>query len=378
METAAIIPRRCHRPHVSHGTRTQHFFLPQILGASLWRRAGIADVACRDGTTRLGRVRRHSHHRRCLRGPSEFRHGARRTLARGPGFPRRHYQPTRLALGRGVSGARPAETFFRHHRRQHGFDGQPLYRRPKNPLGRRLYPRRRRRQASRPRGDRVCTTRARSLSGRANRDRRHRGLTPAYRALRLLVRNRAPLNAAGCQGRSAGVRQRRTPDCRDRPSAGRRQADPDAHRHPRHRLRAKRHSGRLESDRFHVRGYARHDPATRRSLRPRSGGVRTGNRQCRPIHTARAETGPESHGDPSAGLRPRQKRPGALRPRLARAASRNQPRQRARAGATPRRPRRVDQPAADPADHAGDGPALRTAVHPPPASGLYPDTGHRR
>ena len=49
------------------------------------------------------------------------------------------------------------------------------------------------------------------------------------------------------------------------------------------------------------------------------------------------------------------RRSGALRARLAHPAPRVQPRQRARAGAAPRRPRPVAQPAADPADHGGDG-----------------------
>ena len=56
-------------------------------------------------------------------------------------------------------------------------------------------------------------------------------------------------------------------------------------------------------------------------------------------------------------------RPGAVRARLARPAPRGQPGQRARAGAAPRRPRRLAQPAAAAAHHAGDGRALRAALH---------------
>ncbi len=54
--------------------------------------------------------------------------------------------------------------------------------------------------------------------------------------------------------------------------------------------------------------------------------------------------------------------PGALRARLAHPAPGVQSRQRARAGAAPRRRRRLAQPAADPAHHQGDGLGLRAAV----------------
>ncbi len=55
-------------------------------------------------------------------------------------------------------------------------------------------------------------------------------------------------------------------------------------------------------------------------------------------------------------------RSGALRPRLAGPAPGDQPGQRPRPGAAPRRPRRVAQPAADAADHPGDGRRLRAAL----------------
>ena len=61
---------------------------------------------------------------------------------------------------------------------------------------------------------------ARGLSRRAGRHRRHRGVAAAHRALRLLVREGAPLGPDRCQGRPAGVRQRRARDRRDRPSPG--------------------------------------------------------------------------------------------------------------------------------------------------------------
>jgi hypothetical protein len=59
--------------------------------------------------------------------------------------------------------------------------------------------------------------------------------------------------------------------------------------------------------------------------------------------------------DAPAVLRAGEGRPGALRPCLARLPPRIQPRQRPRAGAGARQPRRLAQSAADPAHHAGDG-----------------------
>jgi hypothetical protein len=53
-------------------------------------------------------------------------------------------------------------------------------------------------------------------SRRADRDRRHRGQPAPHRALRLLVREGAPLDPARRQGRPAGLRQRRAPGRRDR------------------------------------------------------------------------------------------------------------------------------------------------------------------
>ena len=60
--------------------------------------------------------------------------------------------------------------------------------------------------------------------------------------------------------------------------------------------------------------------------------------------------------------------PESLCPRLARAASREQSRQRPAAGAAPRRQRGLADPAADSADHAGNGRGLRPALRPRAAS----------
>ena len=82
-----------------------------------------------------------------------------------------------------------------------------------------------------------------------------------------------------------------------------------------------------------------------------------------------------THRDPPAELRAGQGRPGAVRPRQPRAAPRDQSRQCARAGATAWRPRRLDQPAADPADDGRDGPRLRPAVRAQPAPRYADATG---
>ena len=108
-----------------------------------------------------------------------------------------------------LTGARPrrfrswaGRRRFRDHRRQHGFHGQPLHRRPQNPLGRRLHAG----GAGGKRPDRaviVHAQRARGVQRHAARHRRHRGEPAPHRALRLLVRKGAPLDPARRQGRPA-------------------------------------------------------------------------------------------------------------------------------------------------------------------------------
>ena len=76
--------------------------------------------------------------------------------ARGAGLPRRHHRAARLAQRRRRSRALgPAEPVLRHHRRQHGLDGQPLHVGPPDPPRRRVHAGRRGRQAARSRGDRL-------------------------------------------------------------------------------------------------------------------------------------------------------------------------------------------------------------------------------
>ena len=84
-------------------------------------------------------LRRRPRDRRCLCRSSELRHGDRGPRARGAGISRRHHRATRLALAPRLHRARPAEPVLRHHRRQHGFDGEPLHGGPPHPQRRRLH-----------------------------------------------------------------------------------------------------------------------------------------------------------------------------------------------------------------------------------------------
>ena len=103
-----------------------------------------------------------------------------------------------------------AEPVLRRHRRQHGLDGEPLHVRPTHALRRRLFAGRPGRTAAGSFSGGLCAARARGLQGCAGGHRRHRGQPAAHRTLRLLVRQGASLSAAGREGGSADLRQRRT------------------------------------------------------------------------------------------------------------------------------------------------------------------------
>jgi radical SAM superfamily enzyme YgiQ (UPF0313 family) len=96
--------------------------------------------------------------------------------------------------------------------------------------------------------------------------------------------------------------------------------------------------------------------------RRREQGLRVQRRRGQADHAAQDRPHPDAAARPHRGaparLRAGQERPGPLRPCQPRAAPGDQPRQRPRAGAAPRRARPLDQPAAHPADDAGDGPCL--------------------
>ena len=144
----------------------------------------------------------------------------------------------------------------------------------------------RRRQSPGPLGHRLRAARARGLPGRADRDRRHRGLAAPHRAFRLLVGEGAPLGAAGCQGRPAGLRQRRATDLRDRASPGRRRGHRRDHRPARHGLRAQGRAGGLDRDRLDAPGCPGSAEPAARSVRhgrmPRPAARRRRPPACRP------------------------------------------------------------------------------------------------
>jgi radical SAM superfamily enzyme YgiQ (UPF0313 family) len=92
-----------------------------------------------------------------------------------------------------LSRARHAGAVLRHHRRQHGLDGQPLHVRPQSMRSDDAYTPRWRRPHARPdRSVVVYAQRVREAFARyADRHRGHRGQPAAYRPLRLLVRQGA-------------------------------------------------------------------------------------------------------------------------------------------------------------------------------------------
>ena len=188
--------------------------LSQILGAALRHSALPAHVARRDGSARLGFLRHRPRHRRRLYRPPQLRHGPDRPPARSAGFPGRHHQPAGLEFCCRLQEAGQAQSFLRRHRRQHGFDGQPLHLGPQDPLRRCLHARRRAKQASGPRRHRLCPALPRGLSRQQCRDRLDRGQPAPYRPLRLLVGQGAAFGAARLQGRHAGLRQCRARHCR--------------------------------------------------------------------------------------------------------------------------------------------------------------------
>ena len=134
---------------------------------------------------------------------------------------------------------RQAEPVLRHHRRQHGFDGEPLHLGQAHPQRRRVHARRRGRQAAGSLRRRVRAARARSVQGRAHRHRRHRSLAAPHRALRLLEREGAPLACCWTPRRTCWCSA--TPSgrsSRSRIASPPAQNDHRDHRPARHRLRA--------------------------------------------------------------------------------------------------------------------------------------------
>ncbi len=340
-------PRRpMHRPHGTPRARQPTLGTHRLPTAARRKGGAVpADEPRRDGGARMGRLRHRAGDGRCLCGSPQLRHGHHRPAARSAGVQGRHHRPAGLAVGRAVQGSGQAETVLRRHRRQSRLDGEPLHRGPPAAPRRRLHGRRRRRPAAGPLDHRLHAALPRGLQGRADRARRHRGVAAPHRPLRLLVRQGAPLDPRGREGRSADLRQ-----CRARRGRG---GEP-----PRGRRGAagtRRRPGRRPVP---PRARALHRAARRRSRFDRRG----------------RRPSPRRDRDPAPRLRAGQGRQGGLCPRLAGAAPGGQPRQCPPARPAPRRPRSVAEPAADPALQRGDGCGLRPALRPRP----HPSYGTRK
>ena len=292
-------------------------------------------IARGDGRARLGRLRHHPRDRRRLCRPSELRHGDHRPAAGGAGLPRRHHRAAGLAERRAVQGAGRADAVLRRHRRQHGFDGQPLHRRPPAAPQRQLHAGRRRRQAARPLG-RSSTP---SAAARPIQD------VPIVlggieASLRRIAHydywsdkvRRSILADAKADILLYGNAERAVVEVAHRLAAG--EAPREHRRHPRRgAVQARVPEGCTEA--------ARRRPRQRRRRR---------------AHVARRR-----HGRPAAVVRAGRRRTREAYARASRVLHRESNPGNARAaGAAPRRPRAVGDAAADPADHARDGRASTT------------------
>jgi hypothetical protein len=263
---------------------------------------------------------------------------------------------------RGLQAPGPAEPVLRHHRRQHGFDGQPLHSDRKIRSDDAYTPG----AVPDKRPDRaviVYSQRAREafpdvpvVIG---------GIEAACAAspIRLLVGQGAPLRPARRQGRPAAVRQRRAAlvELAHRLAGRADRATSATCAALLHGAQGWRLDGLVSSSipppsirrgrvDAHPDPYAmERRPAAQPAATTRSDDRRpqiVPPRRRRAQRADRARTG-RSACPPSIALR----RPGALRPRLAHLPPRVQPGQCARAGAAPRRAGRVAQPAAHPAHH---------------------------
>ena len=290
--------------------------------------------------------------------------------AGGAGLSRRHHRAARLAVRRAVQGAGQAEPVLRRHRRQHGFDDQPLHGGPQHPQRRRLYAGRRRRQAAGPRSDRLRQRCREAFKDVPDRARRHRG------SLRRIAHydywsdkvRRSVLADAKCDLLLYGNAERaiveiahrlaaksrctRSPTCAAPPSsaqqrrrAGSRSTRPASTRRAASKTTSIRtdDSSRRSAGATSCEDRSRHPSAVSRCADPVA--RRTRRRRCK---RSRATA-------PSSACRRYEQvkqRPGAYAHANRVLHLETQSGQRARAGAGAWRPRRLAQPAADPADHA--------------------------
>jgi hypothetical protein len=252
------------------------------------------------------------------------------------------------------SSAWAAQPVLRHHRRQHGFDGQPLHLRPQDPLRRRLHAN----AAPTPRPDRAVIVYAqrcaRGLPRRAAGDRRHRGLPAPHRhydywsdkVRRSILPDARPTCCCSAMpsGRWSNLptawprasRSRRSATCAARPSwcptagcrdrtgprptrrrwtrPGARHAHPDPYAMEADPQAAKAATWRAAVDTARARRQPRRAPGAEEATAPLTRAIRLPSYE-------------------------QVRRPGALRPRLAHLPPRIQSRQCPRAGPGPRRRR---------------------------------------
>ncbi len=337
----------------------------------------------RDGRARLGQLRHHPRHRRRLRRSPQLRHGGGRPAAGGAGLPRRHHRPAGLASAPSRSRRWAGRNLFFGVTAGNMDSMVNRYTADRKIAPRRrLHARTARAASARTARCIVYAQRCReAYQGRAGRHRRHRGQPAPHRPLRLLVGQGAPLDPGRRQGRPAALRQRRArrssrsptawpparaiasiPISAARPSCARGAADGWCEIDS---TRSIRRAGRRASGSL---CHGRDSRRLRHAAKPRSP-TPAPIRQCATSARPRA-AGARAHRHPPAVLRAGEGGPGALCPRLARAAPGDQSRQRAGAGAAPRRPRRLAESAADPADHAEMDARLRPALCARAASGL--------
>ena len=159
-------------------------------------------------------------HARARLGCPRFRLRLRRRLCRSPvlwrsdhlphpgkrGVPRRRACAAELEELRRFHALRPPELRLSRLLRRHRQHGQPLHRRQKAPLQRRLHPRRQGGKAPRPCADRLLPAHPRGIRRHSHRRGRRGSVTAPLRALRLLGRPRAPERARGLRCRPADVR----------------------------------------------------------------------------------------------------------------------------------------------------------------------------
>ena len=219
---------------------------------------------CRIGDDRRegNGFRRHPRERRALRRPPALAGGHDRPRARRRGSQgRRHRVPGLEEEGR-FPRARPAAALLRHHLGLDRLDARQLHAAQAG-AGRRSE------RAlpiadARPGRHRLRQPDPGAPQGRPHRPRRHRGLAPPLRPLRLLGRRCPPLHPPRHAGRHPRLRSRRAPGRRDRPPARPRRGP---RRHPRHVDRPGRGArGRPR----HPRPSKRSWPTRTSSARPRS------------------------------------------------------------------------------------------------------------